>query len=283
MVFKKMMQKFGVGGPSVDTVLDDPHCVPGGRLTGEVRLVGGEADAAIEHIALSLTVQGGRGGRSQLELHRVVVAEAMTLAAKEQREIRFTLEVPWETPVTEVSGQQLPGMELGLRTELSIAKAVDKGDLDPVFVAPLPSQDAVLDAIGVLDFQFNGATVMPGKQTPVQAMVFFPPPNRPVPEVMLVMIAGADGLTVIMETTNGVGIGHTDAAHDEAVDWPAKITEWLDQLAANPHLAHGYDDDEYGGGRRGPGMGGMVAGAAGGVVGGMMLGEMLDGDDGGFF
>ncbi|MDI5979868.1 sporulation protein [Amycolatopsis magusensis] len=41
MVFKKMLQKMGVGGPSVDTVLHEPRGRPGASLAGEVRLAGG--------------------------------------------------------------------------------------------------------------------------------------------------------------------------------------------------------------------------------------------------
>ena len=41
MVFKKMLGAFGVGGPSVDTVLTDPNTRPGAVLHGEVRLQGG--------------------------------------------------------------------------------------------------------------------------------------------------------------------------------------------------------------------------------------------------
>ena len=39
MVFKKMLSAFGVGGPSIDTQVQNPHVVPGGRVTG-LRLVG---------------------------------------------------------------------------------------------------------------------------------------------------------------------------------------------------------------------------------------------------
>ena len=34
MVFKKMLQAMGVGGPSVETVLVNPNCRPGGYLEG---------------------------------------------------------------------------------------------------------------------------------------------------------------------------------------------------------------------------------------------------------
>jgi sporulation-control protein len=303
MVFKKMLQKLGVGGPSVDTVLADPRCQPGGTLTGEVRIVGGDGVAEIEHIALSLVTRVERGERSQgmVDFHRVVVAGPTKLAAKEERTIPFTIPVPWEAPVTEVGGQRLPRMELGLRTEVSIAKAVDKGDLDPVYVAPLESQDAVLEAFGQLGFHFKSADLEAGRiygirqELPFYQEIEFYPPSQfagRINEVELTTVAAPTGLVVILEADKrgafgggGDFIGRFEATHNEALDmdWPRIFGEWLDRVSSrrgnmmhgNPHGHHGHH------GHRGGGMGGIVAGAAAGVLGGMMLGEMLDGDEGG--
>ncbi|GLZ38306.1 sporulation protein [Actinokineospora sp. NBRC 105648] len=321
MVFKKMLQKFGVGGPTVDTVLSDPRGVPGGPLNGEVRLTGGEADAEIEHIALSLVTQSTA---RQVEFHRAVVSGATRLRAKEQRTVQFTLPLPWETPVTEVSGQPLPGISLGLRTELSIAKAVDKGDLDPVYIAPLPSQDAVLDAFGELGFHFKSVSLEGGQAYGVrqelqfyQEIEFYPPPQFAggVSEVELSIIASAAGVTVLLQADKrfgGTGVGRFQASHEEAQaqDWAAVVGSWLEQTLAGRQAQQGFGQQGYGQQgygqqgygqpgygqpgyghpgqhqRRGPGMGGMVAGVAGGLVGGMIIGDMLDGglidgDDGG--
>jgi sporulation-control protein len=303
MVFKKMLQKIGVGGPSVDTVLTDPRVQPGGQLSGEVRLTGGEADSEIEHIALSLVVRSARSGSA--EFHRAVVCGATRLTAKEQRVVSFTIPMPWETPLTEVGGQPLPGIVLGLRTELSIAKAVDKGDLDPVIVTPLASQDAVLDAFGERGFQFKSTELEAGQlygvrqELPFYQETEFHPPARyagRIAEVELSFVADREGVQVVLvaDKRGGFGgspVGRFGVGHDEAVDtdWARLLGEWLDEVANSRQAHHGYghhdgyDDDEYGhrGQRRGMGMGGVVAGAAVGVVGGMMIGEMLDGDDDG--
>nr|QEO74059.1 hypothetical protein [uncultured bacterium] len=298
MVFKKMLQKLGVGGPSVDTVLADPRCQPGGTLTGEVRITGGDGDAEIEHIALSLVTRVERGERStgQVEFHRVVVAGPTKLTAKEERTIPFTIPVPWEAPVTEVGGQRLPRMELGLRTEVSIAKAVDKGDLDPVYVAPLESQDAVLEAFGQLGFHFKSADLEAGRIYGVrqelpffQEIEFYPPSQFAgrINEVELTTVASPAGLVVVLEADKrgpfggGDFIGRFEASHHEALDmdWARIFGEWLDRVASRRgsmmHGGHGYGHH----GHRGGGMGGVVAGAAAGVLGGMMLGDMLGGDE----
>jgi sporulation-control protein len=296
MVFKKMLRKLGVGGPSVDTVLADPRHRPGDPLTGEVRLVGGDGAAEIEHIALSLVL---RVAEAQVGFHRVVVAGGTRLAAGEERAIPFAVPLPWETPLTEVSGHPLPRMDLGLRTEVSIAKALDKGDLDPVIVTPLESQDAVLEAFGELGFLFKSADVEAGRLYGVrqelpffQEIEFYPPPRYAgrVSEVELSFVASATGLAVVLEVDKRAGrssaVGQFTAAHDEAVDWTARIGAWLDQAVDSrsvhfgQHDNHGHHGHHGHHGRGGPGMGGMLAGAAAGVVGGMMLGEMLDDDSG---
>ncbi|MDI5979869.1 sporulation protein [Amycolatopsis magusensis] len=210
---------------------------------------GGEADADIEHIALSLVAGGGTGGAAAGEFHRVVVSGPARLAAKEQRTIPFSFPLPWEMPITEVGGQALPGLSIGVRTELAIAKAVDKGDLDPVAIEPAPAQDAVLDTFGHLGFLFKS--------------------------VELTLLADRDGLQVVLEADRRQGFdvnGRFAAGHDEArgIDWAELITGWLEEAVSSRPMYGGYGHDDYGDQydhhghprRRGVGMGGVVAGAA---------------------
>ena len=150
-MFKRMLSAFGVGGPSVDTVLDTPHATPGQVVTGQVRIQGGSNDAHIDQVVLSLVTRvevehGDHEFAGVSEFLRVVVAQGVRVPAGQPMAVPFQLPVPWETPITAVGGQQLPGMTVGVRTELVISGAPDKGDLDPLLVGPLPSQDRVLDA-----------------------------------------------------------------------------------------------------------------------------------------
>lgn len=161
MVFKKLLGSLGVGGPTVDTVLRPGAVVPGGGLSGEVRLRGGSTDSTIEHITLELVAHveaehedGEAEGAVVFE--RFTVAGGFVLAEGEERDVQFTLTLPWETPVTELYGQDL-GIVLGVRTELSVSGARDKGDLDRLTVGPLPAQEAVLEAFGQLGFGFRSA------------------------------------------------------------------------------------------------------------------------------
>ena len=73
-------------------------------------------------------------------------------------------------------------MNIGVTTELEIARAVDSGDLDPINVHPLPAQQAILDAFIQLGFRFKSADMERGhirgtrQRLPFyQEIEFFPP------------------------------------------------------------------------------------------------------------
>jgi sporulation-control protein len=317
VVFKKMMRAFGVGGPSVDTVLANPNTRPGLTLGGQVRVVGGDHDVTIEHIALGLVtrVESEHGGADGLaEFLRVPVSGPFRLAQGERRDVPFNLPVPWETPVTDVYGQRLHGMTMGLRTELAVAKAVDRGDLDEVVVHPLPAQERILDAFAALGFRFARADLEHGtiygvrQQLPFyQEIEFYPPPHLAgaINEVELTFVADPAGVEIVLEFDKRGGFlapghdayGRFRVAHEEAdtADWQSVVDAWVQEAAGRYQglrTSHGFGAAFSGGhsypsgrgypmghgpGRsRGPGMGAMAAGVAGGVLGGMVLGEVVE-------
>ena len=296
MVFKKMLKALGVGGPSVDTVLRTPTSEPGAPLEGEVRMLGGDQDADIDRVALSLVtrVERGEQGVATMEFHRVVIGGRFRLPAKTEHVIPFQVPLPWEAPITEVFGHHLHGMALGVRTELAVAKAVDQSDLDPVRIRPLPAQERVLDAFGALGFQFRSADLEAGRLHGVrqelpffQEIEFYPPRQYSgrVNQVELTFAANPHGLEVILEADKRSGlfqsggdmIGRFGMSHDEAMhtDWARVIDEWLQQVISRRGSHQGFGHHGHRG-HHGPGVGGVVAGAAAGVVGGMVLGEVLD-------
>ncbi|RSN17605.1 SpoOM family protein [Streptomyces sp. WAC 05977] len=319
-MFKRMLSAFGVGGPSVDTVLDSPHAVPGEVITGQVRIQGGSSDAQIEEILLSLVTRvevehGDHERAGTAEFLRVSAGSKVKVTAGQLTTVPFRIALPWETPISAVGGRELPGMVVGVRTELVIAGAPDKGDLDPVLVGPLESQDRVLEAFGELGFSFRSADVEAGRLHGVrqelgffQEIEFFPPSRYAgrVSQVELTFVASPDDLVVVLEAdrrggmfrSGGDSFGRFHVSHEEALrtDWAAAIDGWLAKVAESggghamfgghqEHYGHEYDHHGHHG-RRGPGMGGVVAGAAAGVVGGMILGEVMedafDGGDEGF-
>ncbi|MFD9983576.1 sporulation protein [Streptomyces massasporeus] len=315
MVFKRLLGALGVGGPTVDTVLDPASVRPGGTLTGQVHLVGGKADFEIEHITLELVARieaEHEGGESEgaVAFDRFTVGGGFRLAEGEQRSVPFSVVLPWETPVTELYGQSL-GVVLGVRTELSVAGAKDKGDLDQLNVAPLPVQEAVLEALGGLGFGFRSADLEyghiggTGQRLPFyQEIELVPAPQyaQRFNEIELTFLADPGGMEVVLEADKPGGFlspGHDaltrfTVSHDgvRQQDWPAIVDGWMRQLAEHrssgydsptpfgPGFSHGHDAGHHEGRRSGPGMGTAVAaGAAGlavGVVGGMVAGEVVD-------
>ncbi|MFU8875700.1 sporulation protein [Micromonospora sp. SL4-19] len=323
MVFKKMLGAFGVGGPSVDTVLSNTNTRPGLTLGGHVNLVGGSHDVDIDHITVGLVTRVETAGAGEeydafVEFHRVPVAGGLHLREGQHLSLPVQIAVPWETPVTSVYGQHLHGMTMGLRTEVAIRGAVDKGDLDAVHVHPLPVQERILDAFGRLGFQFKGADLERGHVAGLhqslpfyQEIEYFPAPQyaHGINEVELTFVANEHGVDVVLEFDKRGGLftgghdsyGRYHATHADAdrVDWTAQVDAWirqaLNQYQSMP-ASHGYGQPAYGhhGGhygdhheRRGPGMGAVAAGALGGAAlgfaGGMIAEEVFDsfGDDDG--
>ncbi|CAM3426172.1 sporulation protein [Stackebrandtia soli] len=294
MVFKKMLRRLGVGGPTVDTVLRSADTQPGRTLTGQIELTGGDHDAVIEYIALSLVTQGevGDGQPSVFEFARTIVSGEFTLAEGEQRALPFEFVVPWETPITTFYGEPLRGMAIGVRTELAVAKAVDKGDLDIVRVHPLASHERVLEAMANLGFRFKSADVELGQirgtrqQLPFyQEIEYYGPPGR-ITEAEVTFVTTEFGFELVLEADRrggafsggGDAIGRFDMSHVDADghDWEGAIGQWLDRVAQYSHHGHHHDGHHDHGHHGGGGMGGVIAGAAAGVVGGMVLGEVLD-------
>nr|WP_107904657.1 sporulation protein [Streptomyces chartreusis] len=311
MVFKRLLGSLGVGGPTVDTVLDPGPALPGGALTGQVRLRGGGADFEIESITLELVARveaEHEEGESEgaVTFERFTVGGGFRLAEGEEHSVPFSVTLPWETPVTELYGQAL-GVVLGVRTELSVAGAKDKGDLDRLAVGPLPVQEAALEALGQLGFGFRSADLEYGRiggtaqQLPFYQEIEITPSPRyahRVNEIEVTFLAGPAGMEVVLEADKRGGLfsaGHDaltrfTVGHHDSRDWNAEVEGWIERLMEHraPHgshaaYGHGHDDHHghrHDGDRSGPGVGTAVAaGAAGlavGVVGGMVAAEAVD-------
>jgi sporulation-control protein len=317
VVFKKMMRAFGVGGPSVDTVLANSNTRPGLMLDGQVNITGGDHEVTIEHVALGLVTRVEVEGHDTeydavVEFHRVPVAGGFTLAAGEKRTIPFQFPMPWETPVTDVYGQRLHGMTMGLRTELAVARAVDKGDLDPVQVYPLPAQEAVLSAFSQLGFRFKNADLERGQIHGVrqtlpfyQEIEFFAAPRYAgaVNEVELTFVADPQGVDVILEFDKRGGFFHpgTDSfgrfrvehAAVDRTDWTAIVDSWVQQTVqqhgaargfapghgsahgGSGHGGSGHGGSGHGGSGHGHGRGHGAGAMAAGVAGGVVGGMMM--------
>ncbi|MFF8292363.1 sporulation protein [Streptomyces sp. NPDC016309] len=250
MGFKKLLASLGAGGASVETVLTEANVVPGGVVQGEVRIQGGSVDQRIEGLSVGLQarveVEGGdQEYKQDVEFTKVRLGGAFEVRAGAVHVVPFGLEIPWETPVTTIAGQQLRGMDIGVSTELEIARAVDSSDLDAINVHPLPAQQAILDAFIQLGFRFKSADMERGhirgtrQKLPFYQEIEFLPPQqyRGLNQVELTFVADEREMDVVLEMDKKPGLfsegsdsyrAFTVGLHDfRNTDWAAYLNQWL--------------------------------------------------------
>jgi sporulation-control protein len=202
-------------------------------------------------------------------------------------------------------------MVMGVRTEVAIARAVDKGDLDPIHVNPLPVQQRILDGFAQLGFGFKGADLEYGQIAGVpqtlpfyQEIEYFAAAHyaHAINEVELTFVTTPYTVEVILEFDkrgamfsgghDSVGRYTVDHATADTVDWTQQVDAWIRQAVehrqnpggygtpayGHPGYGHPHDGqhhDEHHGGH-GSGMGGVAMGVAGGLAAGYVAGEVID-------
>ena len=233
MVFEKVLRAFGVGGPAVDTILTNPSTHPGGTLQGQLRIAGGNHDVVIDTITLALVTRvEAEDGEALVEFHRASAVGNFLLPAGAREDIPFTLQVPWETPVTHLAGKPLPGMRMGLRADLST-------DLDEIAIHPLPAQERILAAFDRLGFRLRHADVESGGIYGVrQEMPFYQEIEYAAPadlaasmdEVEVTFVADESGMEVILEFDKRGGLlskGRDVYARYRVEHKAAETTDWI--------------------------------------------------------
>lgn len=255
MAFKKLLASMGAGGASVETVLKETGVVPGGVVAGEVRIQGGSIDQQIEGLSVGLQARvevesGDHEYQQNMEFTKTPLGGAFELKSGAEYAVPFSLEIPWETPITVIDGQQLRGMNIGVYTGLEIARAKDSGDLDPITVHPLPAQKAILDAFLLLGFRFKHADMERGhirgtrQRLPFyQEIEFFSPPQyKGISAVELTFVADGNAMDVVLEMDKKPGIfsegsdtfrtfqvGMNDF---QDTDWAAYLNQWISSVGA---------------------------------------------------
>ncbi|MGG8405195.1 sporulation protein [Streptomyces sp. 12297] len=250
MGFKKLFASLGAGGASVDTIITEPNVVPGGIVQGEVRIQGGSVEQQIEGLSIGLQARvevesGDQEVKQNIVFSKQRLGGAFQVQPGAVHVVPFGLEIPWETPVTHFAGQHLHGMNIGVSTELEIARAVDAGDLDPINVHPLPAQQAILDAFGQLGFRFRSADMERGhirgtRQTlPFYQEIEFLPPQQyhGLNQVELTFVADGNEMDVVLEMDKKPGL-FTEGSDTyrcfkvglhsyQSTNWAAYLNEWI--------------------------------------------------------
>jgi sporulation-control protein len=217
-VFKKLKARVTGGGTTVETTLQDPNVRPGGQVGGEVHIVGGEVEQEIAYLAVSLTA------RVEVETEDSEYDANVTFAEKrltdrwelkpgDEHRHPFTLTVPIETPFNAYGGQRIPGVSIGVRTELEIARSLDRGDVDPLQIHPLPAQQRVLDAFLALGFRIKAVDLergtIAGGTLPFYQEIELAPPQQyraQLNELELTFVSRHEATDVILEADKRGGL-----------------------------------------------------------------------------
>jgi len=255
LVFKKLLKAMGVGGPSVETVLHNPNTTPGGTISGDVHLMGGEHDSDIRYVSVALRTRvevesGDSEYNTNMEYAKVQLTGPFQLRKGARHSLPFTLQIPWEAPLTHMYGQPLHGTTVGVATELEVARAVDATDLDPIAVHPLPAQERILAAFANLGFRFRSADCERGyirgirQELPFyQEIEFYPPPQYAsgINELEVTFVASPHSMEVVLELDKRGGLfteGHdslthftVDYASVHTTNWEHELQQFLNQAA----------------------------------------------------
>ena len=250
MVFKKLKAALGGGGASVETILSNPNVYPGGTVEGVTHLQGGEIDQDIDYLELGFVAKVEvETDDSEYDTRVKFASQRITgkfeLHAGSQHQVPFQLAVPWETPISVINGQSMPGIDIGVRTELEIARALDKGDVDRINVYPLPAQERIVNAFANLGFRFKSSDLEKGKirgsTLPFyQEIEFYPSPEyqRAMNEIEVTFLTSPQAVEVILEIDRRGGFltEGADQVNRFSVDHASAATyDWENGLRQHLH------------------------------------------------
>jgi sporulation-control protein len=164
-MFKKLLASVGVGGATVDTVLDNASVFPGGTLSGHVLIKGGSVDQDIEYVDLVLMAEAEQeAGDSEIRVAQPIgkfrASNRLVAKAGQEQRLPFSLTLPLETPVNNGIALSTPGYPyqpqvraaVWVHTDLAIDSALDAKDRDFLDVHPLPAMQRLIAAMGNLGY-----------------------------------------------------------------------------------------------------------------------------------
>lgn len=269
MVFKRMLASVGIGGATVETILDKDAVRPGGTVSGTLKATGGNVAQTIEGISVGLraTVEKEyeytdadgeeHSGEYTIDVviaEQVLSSEETELEPEQEFELPFELTIPMEAPITGFKKKHiLDGV--GVNTRLHVDNALDNTDVDPLRIKPLPAQRAVLRAVRELGFKRKGVDLEKGKVHHTrQTLPFYqefeysaPGKYKGLNSLELTFLTDDKGVDVVLELDKKSGIlfseggdkllrlsiGHDDTDSEEIA---AKLHEWIHAAAGERSL-----------------------------------------------
>ncbi|MFE0649342.1 sporulation protein [Streptomyces sp. NPDC059534] len=168
MVFKRLLGRGGIP-LEIDTIVQSEPARPGGLLTGEVVVRAPERDIEVGSVTLRLTANAplfhkgdGDGEQEGDRFDYVSASGYFTLKKGGERRIHFRHRVKWETPLSELDGQELKGALLTLHTEVDAEGIKSQTDNDVVRVTGTPLHQAVFDAFSAAGYDCDTSRIFTG-------------------------------------------------------------------------------------------------------------------------
>jgi sporulation-control protein len=152
MALKSFLRAFGVGGASIDAVLDTDRVQPGGPLTGTLRISGGDTSQVAAKATLELVARVEKKmGDEEYQSDEVIAGVQLPgpIQLGRDHSLPFRMDLPVHTPVTSLGGRNF----VWLRSGLDVPWAMDPSDKDALQVYPNPPQANVLQAMETLGFR----------------------------------------------------------------------------------------------------------------------------------
>ena len=165
-MFKKLKASLGIGAAKVDTILENPELFQGDTLIGTVHIQGGDVEQQIDAIHLKLNtevkVESDNGTSYQtLTLFHTQAVDLFVIRVGEKKEIRFTIKLPDETPITALNVRN-NHCDVWVETVLDIDFAIDPTDRDLLVVKPMSVAATIINQIEQAGFGMVKADVEKG-------------------------------------------------------------------------------------------------------------------------
>lgn len=160
MALKSFLRALGVGGPTIDAVLDTDRVQVGGMLTGTLHIRGGDAGQTASKAVIELVARVVKKmGDDEYSSDEVIAASSLPgpIQLGRDQAIPFQLALPPHTPVTSLGGRNF----VWLRSGLDVPWAIDPTDADALAVFPTAAQANVIEAMQALGFRLSRVDIEP--------------------------------------------------------------------------------------------------------------------------
>lgn len=153
-VFNKVLASIGIGSAKVDTKLEKDQYMLGEEVSGVIEVQGGSVQQHIDEIYVTLHTNykiesDDHTYYQTATINHYLINESFTILPNEKRQIPFSFQLPFETPLTYGS------TKVWIKTGMDIKNALDPKDEDYIQVVANPLVQSVLNAVHELGFQIR--------------------------------------------------------------------------------------------------------------------------------